>query len=99
MNPLISTILVHQSMRRSLSAPSPPSLHRNGHNEQLPHRQSDSTTCIIHATEDGRTVGAHLPCRLYSLNKSNCSLISRVESFDSVFQDVWGYKSELMDGK
>lgn len=76
MNPLISTILVHQSQRGvhckllvfSQSAPK----HWNGHNEQLPRIQSDSTTCIIHTTEDGRThsgrtVGAHLPCRFYSL--------------------------------
>lgn len=84
MNPLISTILVQsqwgvhcQLLVSSQSAQK----HWNGHNEQLPHIQSDSTTCIIHTQK--RTVGAHSPCRFYSLKKSNCSLISRVESFDS----------------
>lgn len=106
MNPLISTILVQsqwgvhcQLLVSSQSAQK----HWNGHNEQLPHIQSDSTTCIIHTQR--RTVGAHSPCRFYSLKKIQLFFDFQGWKFrfcrtkKKTFQDDLGYESELMDGK
>lgn len=105
MNPLISTILVQSQWGvhcQLLVSSQPAPKHWNGHNEQLPRIQSDSTTCIIHTTENSRS-----SFTLQVLQSEKIQLFFDFQGWKfrfcrtkkKTFQDDLGYKSELMDGK